>query len=108
VEHGPEMLAISSHSAGLTEVIELTGEFDSHGMVRFRAAIDELLMHHPTGIGIDAAEVTFIDSGGLRALLMAQQIANAAGVGLRVVKTSPSVDRILDMTSLHEVLCAPV
>ena len=46
-----------------------------------------------------------MDSAGLRVLLIALSEADAAGVRLRVVKTSPAVDQILTMTGAGAVLC---
>lgn len=94
------MLAMSTHRTGSVEVVELDGEFDLHAMAGFRATVDELLQRRPVVIEIDAGQVSFIDSGGLRALLIARKLATSAGVELCVTRTSEPVDRVLAMTGL--------
>ena len=94
----------SSESDGRT-TIELGGELDLHGSWEVEAAVRHTLTHRPGRIDIDTANLTFIDSAGLRVLLIALSEADAAGVRLRVVKTSPAVDQILTMTDASAVLC---
>ena len=101
---GDPLTISSSESDGRT-TIELDGELDLDGSERVEAAVREALTHRPGSIDIDAAGLTFIDSAGLRVLLIALGDADAAGVKLRVVKTSPAVDQILSMTDAGAVLC---
>jgi len=54
---------------------------------------------------IDLAEVTFVDSSGLRALLSAQQAAaGAEDFEVIVVRTPRSVRRVIDLTGADRLL----
>jgi anti-sigma B factor antagonist len=53
---------------------------------------------------LDLAEVTFIDSAGMRALLILREGLTARGRGLRVSNTTPEVQRLLDLVGLTGLL----
>ncbi len=57
-----------------------------------------------TSIGVDMSAVDFMDSSGLRAMVVAMYAADEAGVPLRIVATNPTVDRLLSITGLTEKL----
>ena len=98
-------LTISSHQCDGTVTVELGGELDLHGSARLVAAVRHALTYRPGAIDIDAAKLTFVDSAGLRTLLIALQEADAAGARLRIVKRSPAVEHILTMTDAGAALC---
>ena len=98
----PDSFGVATRRDGATAVVELEGELDLHGVGILTAAVGDLLGEPPPrSIAVDAARLTFIDSAGLRALLVAQRDAEAAGAVLGLVNSSPPVDRVLGMTGLH-------
>jgi anti-sigma B factor antagonist len=52
-------------------------------------------------------QVSFIDSSGLRALLVVRERATAAGVHVVLGSTSNLVDRLLEVTGLTDAFSAP-
>jgi len=54
------------------------------------------------------AGLSFADSAGLRALLLAHNEATERGIGFRVSRVSEPLGRLLEMTGLREILGAPV
>lgn len=100
-----EPLTISSHQSDGMVTIELEGELDLHGSLDVAAAVRDALVHRPATIDVDAARLSFIDSAGLKTLLIALGEADAAGIRLRIVKQSPAVERILTMTGAGAALC---
>jgi anti-sigma B factor antagonist len=102
-----ESLVISTRREGSTAQLELDGELDLYSSPRLTSTVDELLESLPAVIEIDASGLTFADSAGLRAFLVSQKDAEAAGVELRVTKVSEPLDRVLEMTGLRDVLGAP-
>ena len=58
-------------------------------------------------VEIDAGDLSFADSAGLRALLSARETAEQQGVVLRLGPISPALGRLLDMTGLREVFEIP-
>ncbi|MEU4619954.1 STAS domain-containing protein [Actinoplanes sp. NPDC023801] len=86
----------------------LAGELDRMEHVRLLDAVTSVARSDPGGeIGIDATEVTFIDSGGIRALLICRDEAVQAGSRLSIVAAGPVVRHVLEVTGLREVLGPP-
>lgn len=105
---GHESITVTTSRNGDTEVVVLAGELDLHSSGELTATIARVLDTAPAAIGIDARGLTFADSAGLRALLLARSDAEARGVGLRLTHVSEPLDRLLEMTGLREVLGVPV
>ena len=55
----------------------------------------------PRHLGLDLSAVDFLDSSGLRALLVVQQAVASAGRQVRVVGSTPMIDRLLEITGLE-------
>ncbi len=53
---------------------------------------------------LDLAEVTFIDSAGMRALLIVRENLTTDGRALRLANVTPEVKRLLDLVGLTGVL----
>lgn len=82
------------------EVVAPAGEID---LATADQLVDTIRALGPdTPIVLDLAEVTFIDSSGIRALLDIQQIAKDRGVVLAVARPARTVVRLLDLTELRD------
>jgi anti-anti-sigma factor len=84
--------------------LSLAGEFDLAGIEQFEAAIDRLELDAPQTIVIDLSALTFMDSSGLRALVMADQRARREGRRLAIVPGPPPVRRVFEITQLTDRL----
>src|SRR5437763_15452273 len=89
---------IESHVENAVGQLSLAGEFDLAGIEHFEAAIDRLEAGDPPAIVIDLSALTFMDSSGLRALVMADQRAHNAGRRIAIVPGQPSGRRGLQIT----------
>ncbi|MGW5734041.1 MULTISPECIES: STAS domain-containing protein [Streptomyces] len=58
-------------------------------------------------LNLDLAGVTFVDSMGLAALLMARRVTDARGVALRLSRRPESLDRLLRLTCTFDYFMAP-
>jgi anti-sigma B factor antagonist len=96
------MRITTSTSEGVT-VLEVIGEVDLSNADQLRDAAIAALTPFGGTLRIDLAEVTFIDSTGLGALIA---VYNYAGDQHRVLIQNPrrNVQRILEITGLGEVL----
>ena len=103
----PDVLEISSRVDGKRAVVVVGGELDLHGSDRLTEEVKRVLAD-AAGVAehleIDARTLTFADSAGLRAVLLARSEAQSTGVTFAVTHVSPPVERVIDMAGLTEVL----
>jgi anti-anti-sigma factor len=88
---------------GVTHVA-LAGEFDLAAIEEFESAIGQLEADQPAAMVIDLSELRFMDSSGLRALVMADQRARKAGRRLAIVPGRPTIRRVFEITQLDDRL----
>lgn len=81
--------------------IRLSGEFDTQAAQSFDRAMDSVMMSKPAMVVIDLAEVSFIDSSGLRSLIRAQRVISVTG-SLTLQNPRPATVRLLDITGLAD------
>ncbi len=85
-------------------VVALRGEFDLHGAGMLAERMADLIDWDVPAIEIDASEVTFIDSSGIKALLDARQAAHEAGVDFSVGSASDRFVRVARVTGVSDLL----
>jgi anti-sigma B factor antagonist len=81
-------------------VVALNGEFDLAGVERFDAELRRLEAESPGVLVVDLTELQFMDSSGLRALVMADHRARRAQRRLAIVPGPPAVRRVFEITQL--------
>ncbi|HEY8467515.1 MAG TPA: STAS domain-containing protein [Solirubrobacterales bacterium] len=81
-------------------IVRLAGELDFAASPRVEAIVRECEESGGSRLVIDLRELTFIDSAGLRLLLMANWRASAAGRKLSITQSHVSVKRMLALTGL--------
>jgi anti-sigma B factor antagonist len=81
-------------------VVRLSGELDRDSAHHLLDALDALAATGHRVLGVDAAEVTFCDAGGLRALIVGSRLLRAGGRDLRVLRASRCVGRLLTIAGL--------
>ena len=74
--------------------MSLSGALDLAALPRFEATIASafVMADH---CRLDLADLRFIDSSGVRALLRARRRASESGASLEIVNASPAVSRVL-------------
>lgn len=95
---GPGFAVQRSASAGEI-VLALSGEFDLNGVERFDEAVADLPVQ--SRIRVDLAELDFLDSSGLRAL-MNLDVRNGGGEHVTLCAPQPHVLRLLEMCGFGE------
>ncbi|GAA2413544.1 STAS domain-containing protein [Nonomuraea africana] len=83
-------------------VVHLVGELDIMSSPVLQDAIDSALADHPAIVELDTAELTFCDSQGLRALLLAQRAVTGAGAVLHLTHVHGPFRRVLEITQLDK------
>src|SRR3954471_15902570 len=97
---------VTTEARGEDAGVRLAGDLDLDGA----GAVTETLVGLGAGpvrqVVVDASEITFLDSSGLRALLSARERLEQVNVVLRVDSPSAAVSRVLEMTGTSELLGA--
>lgn len=83
-------------------VVHVRGELDLASAPQLSAALSEAAGSSTRPVILDLAEVSFIDSSALRALVLAGRELGAAGRQLQIGPRSEMVARVLSMTSLDQ------
>jgi anti-sigma B factor antagonist len=83
-------------------LLRLTGELDLARVARFEQLLADGPSSEAETLVLDLRGVTFIDSSGLRALIMADQRVRAEGRHFVVVRGPDRVNQVLEMTGVAE------
>ncbi|MFI7607766.1 STAS domain-containing protein [Micromonospora sp. NPDC049366] len=88
--------------------LRLVGELDMSTAPALNAVIDRLVAAGERRLLVDLGELTFCDSTGIAALVRGDNRAAVDGGWLRVTGATGSVQRVLSLTGIDEVLgCGP-
>ncbi|SCL44751.1 anti-anti-sigma factor [Micromonospora citrea] len=93
------------HANGNRKTVVLSGEIDMQGAARLQNLLHAAVRAADV-VQVDTAEVSFIDSSVISALVVARNTAARAGRRLAVVNPSPQVHRVLDVTGVLDSLTA--
>jgi anti-anti-sigma factor len=93
---------IATASTGSGTTIKLAGELDSATCGGLVERFEELLADAPGEIAIDVDDVTFIDSAGLRAIIMIERAARERDIAVLIRSASGPVADLLQLTGIHE------
>jgi anti-anti-sigma factor len=83
-------------------LVRLTGELDMAGVDRFERLLTADQRSEAGTFVVDLRGLTFIDSSGLRALIMADQNVRAEGGRFVVVRGPERVNEVLEMTGVAQ------
>ena len=97
-----EVLEIDVAESGGVRLLRLTGEFDMASVDQFERLLTADGSLEAGTFVVDLRRVTFIDSSGLRALIMADQRLRDEGKRFVVVRGPDQVNRVLEMTGVSE------
>ncbi|GAA3912692.1 STAS domain-containing protein [Actinoplanes auranticolor] len=84
--------------------VRLHGEVDVLNVDRVRVCLVEALESRPGTVVVDLAELSFIDSTGLGAIIFGFQRARDQGVEFRLARPSRGVRQILVLSGVLEVI----
>jgi anti-anti-sigma factor len=105
VERGASgKLEIVVSRANGARVVRLNGEFDLAGVPAFEQELDRAPGPHEGTVVLDLRGLSFLDSSGLRAVLMADRKVRAGGRRCVVVRGPERVARVLELTGVDDRL----
>jgi len=82
----------------------LRGELDLASAGLLETSIAELCTDGAGVVLVDMRELTFMDSTGLRSLLVSQELCVVNDCTLKLGELSPQVERLLDLAGVNEKL----
>ena len=84
--------------------VELDGEIDAATVGVMKEKVGEAITANPGGrVTLDMANVTFLDSTGLGALVSALRQARDGGGDIAITNVAPNVRKVFDITGLAKV-----
>lgn len=101
---GSDHLQITVDGTGDTAHVRLDGELDIHTAPGVADAIASALDGGASTIVVDAAALRFCDSSGIQVLVQARERLIGAGGTLRVEGVHGSVEKVLAVTGLLDLL----
>jgi anti-anti-sigma factor len=99
-----EILSIELEQDGEAVVIKPSGELDISTASVLDAALREAMDRGRSEVIVDLGGLSFIDSTGLRLLVVTAERARAAGNRLRLLRGSEPVERMLEVSGLDRSL----
>lgn len=84
--------------------LRLGGEFDLAAAEKFQEELERAESAKPRLIVLDLSDLTFIDSTGLQMILQADAHSRENSFGLEIVRGSEKVQRVFEVTGMHEHL----
>lgn len=99
-----DRLEIEVAKEGDTAVIRLHGELDLASAPAFTAQFEEIGAQETTVVVIDLTELEFMDSTGLRSILMAHERCGESGQQFAVIPGENQVARLLEIARVQEHL----
>jgi anti-anti-sigma factor len=93
---------IETSSAESGVKIKLAGELDSATCGELVERFEQLIADEPGEVVVDLDELTFLDSAGLRAIIVIERTAGARGVGLMIRSPTGPVADLLQLTGIRD------
>jgi anti-sigma B factor antagonist len=103
-EELPYGLPMSVAVEGEHLVVSLRGEIDVGNAEVLPAALLAATSAFDTSVMIDIGEVTFLDSSGLRAILICEATLRREDISLKVRNPSEQARRVFEITGLRHLL----
>ena len=100
----PEELVTSLDRDADTVTVALHGEVDVATVDQVRVALADAIAARPRSVVVDMADLSFIDSTGLGALIFGFQRCRDEGIAFRLAHPSRGVRQILMLSGLLEVV----
>lgn len=102
------VLEVRTETADATVVVYVCGEVDLNTETQLIQALRAAIASHKADeLVVDLAEVPFLDSSGIRALLQARAAAAERGMSMRVRNPQDLVANVLRVTLVAELFGIP-
>ena len=100
----PESFDIGTSVTDEVGTIRVSGDLDVVSAPRLITVVRDLARAMVRRIELDCGRVDFVDSAGVRALIVGRNEARGVGSDMTLISASPAMRRVLDITGLAPVL----
>ncbi len=100
----PPGLSIRGEKEDSADVLVMSGELDLASAGMLDTAIAELCTDGSSRIVLEMAELSFMDSTGLRSILVGEEICRVNECELLIGSLSPQVTRLFEVSGVGEKL----
>jgi anti-anti-sigma factor len=100
---GPQ-LGLELHDAGARRTLVLTGELDMACAPVLDSTLRRICSDRTEAITLDLSGLTFMDSTGLRTVLLAKELCEQHDCEFMLTPGSPQIQRLFEVTGLVERL----
>ena len=85
--------------------LAVVGDIDMDSADVLDEAIERAIaIHGIARVVLDLQRTTFLDSAGVRSLILARQAASENGIAFRIMNAPPIARRVLELTGVFELL----
>lgn len=84
--------------------VSVGGEIDIASVDELQSAIDDVYETHSGGLAVDLTASTFMDSTGLKALVMADRRFKEDGRSFAIVVSGGPVSRLIDLSGVNTTI----
>jgi anti-anti-sigma factor len=98
---GVEIYAVAAEDR---QTLVLEGELDSFSSALLDSAVGELVAGGMSSLTLDLTRLSFIDSSGMRSVLLAQELCRERGCEFSVSSVSRQVGRLFELTGVLDTL----
>jgi anti-anti-sigma factor len=98
------MKILTSNAENGVVLIEVEGEIDAYTARELDRTLNDILAQGGGRLVLDASQMSFISSAGLRSITFAHQKAQQQGGEVRVFGLNTQVRRVFEMAGLDEYL----
>jgi anti-anti-sigma factor len=102
----PEQFAVEARTQRRTALVALRGELDLVTVSKVAEVLDglELQADGVRHLVLDLRGLTFMDSSGIHELIKQNEFARSNRHNLAVVRGTPAIERVLEMTGVKDQL----
>ncbi len=97
------MLEIQTTASGTTKILDLVGELDIATVDKFKASVEEA-RQNATGLVLNMAKLSFVDSTGVGGLLNVIKGLRNDNIEVKVSNVSSEVYEVFDLLGLPMLL----
>jgi anti-anti-sigma factor len=99
------LLSFQTTVTGTVATVALTGELDVAGASLLENEVERIVADHdPRHLVLDLSELDFMDSTGLRTMVLTDERARDEGRRLSLVRGRPDVQRVFEITRMTDQL----